>query len=167
MKRIKLLKILTFVILILPTAFILSACGNDESLKTFENITFINQIIDYDGQEHEIVIAGELPQGTNVAYENNKGTAGVYDAKATLTLEGYKKLELTAKLTINKLNYDMSNARWDYENEFTYNGVEQTVEVVGLPQGVKAQYSDNAKIDAGSYVATAQLIYDKVNSLGD
>lgn len=61
----------------------------------------------------------------------------------------------------------MSNARWDYENEFTYNGVEQTVEVVGLPQGVSAQYSDNAKIDAGSYVATAQLIYDKVNSLGD
>lgn len=164
MKRIELLKILTFVILILPTAFILSACGNDESLKTFENITFINQTIDYDGQEHEIIIAGELPQGTNVAYENNKGTnAGVYDAKATLTLEGYKKLELTAQLTINKLNYDMSNARWDYENEFTYNGVEQTVEVVGLPQGVSAQYSDNAKIDAGSYVATAQLIYDTQN----
>lgn len=164
MKRIKLLKILTFVILILPAAFILSACGNDEGLKTFENITFINQTIDYDGQEHEIVIAGELPQGTNVAYENNKGTnAGVYDAKATLTLEGYKKLELTAKLTINKLNYDMSNARWNYENEFTYNGGEQIVEVVGLPQGVNAQYSDNAKIDAGSYVATAQLIYDTQN----
>ena len=46
MKRIELLKILTFVILILPTAFILSACGNDESLKTFENITFINQTIE-------------------------------------------------------------------------------------------------------------------------
>ena len=71
MRKIKLLTMLAFVVLILPAAFILSACGNDESLKTFENITFIDQTIDYDGQEHEIVIAGELPQGTNVAYVNS------------------------------------------------------------------------------------------------
>ena len=128
MKRMKLsIKIIAMIMLILPLAFMLSACG-DNDLKTFENITFTNQTVDYDGQEHEIVLNGELPQGVNVVYENNKGTnAGVYNAKATLTLEGYKTLELTAKLTINKINYDMSSVQWDYENAYTYNGNEQSV----------------------------------------
>lgn len=165
MKRIKLLKILALVVLILPMAFIFSACGEDESLKIFANITFTSQTIDYDGQEHEIVIAGELPQGTNVVYENNKGTnAGVYSAKATLSLEGYKTLELTANLTINKLNYDMSNTRWDYGNEFTYSGNEQVVEVVGLPEGVTVkQYSNNRNKNAGSYSASVEFNYDTIN----
>lgn len=164
MKRMKLLKVLSLIVLVLPIAFMLSACGGDD-LKTFENITFTNQTVDYDGQEHEIVLNGELPQGVNVVYENNKGTnAGVYNAKATLTLEGYKKLELTAKLTINKINYDMSSAQWDYENTYTYNGSEQTVEVVGLPQGVSVkQYTNNTKTNAGDYTANVEFNYDTVN----
>ena len=165
MKRMKILKILALIVFVLPFAFILSACGDNDNLKTFENITFANQTIDYDGQEHEIVLDGELPQGVNVVYENNKGTnAGVYNAKATLTLEGYKTLELTAKLTINKLNYDMSTAHWNYESEFVYNGSEQSVEVLGLPQGVTVkQYQNNAKTNAGNYTASVKFNYDTVN----
>ena len=165
MKRMKILKVLALIVFVLPFAFILSACGDNDNLKTFENITFTNQTIDYDGQEHEIVLDGELPQGVNVVYENNKGTnAGVYNAKATLTLEGYKTLELTAKLTINKLNYDMSTAHWNYESEFVYNGSEQSVEVLGLPQGVTVkQYQNNAKTNAGNYTANVEFNYDTVN----
>ena len=165
MKRMKILKILALIVFVLPFAFILSACGDNDNLKTFENITFANQTIDYDGQEHEIVLDGELPQGVNVVYENNKGTnAGVYNAKATLTLEGYKTLELTAKLTINKLNYDMSTAHWNYESEFVYNGSEQSDEVLGLPQGVTVkQYQNNAKTNAGNYTANVEFNYDTVN----
>lgn len=165
MKRMKILKVLALIVFVLPFAFILSACGDNDNLKTFENITFANQTIDYDGQEHEIVLDGELPQGVNVVYENNKGTnAGVYNAKATLTLEGYKTLELTAKLTINKLNYDMSTAHWNYESEFVYNGSEQSVEVVGLPQGITVkQYQNNAKTNVGNYTASVEFNYDTVN----
>lgn len=165
MKRMKILKVLALIVFVLPFAFILSACGDNDNLKTFENITFANQTIDYDGQEHEIVLDGELPQGVNVIYENNKGTnAGVYNAKATISMEGYKQLVLNAKLTINKLNYDMSGAHWDYENEFTYNGSEQSVEVVGLPQGVTVkQYQNNAKTNAGNYTASVKFNYDTVN----
>lgn len=164
MKRMKLLKVFALIVFVLPIAFMLSACGGDD-LKTFENITFTNQTVDYDGQEHEIVLNGELPQGVNVIYENNKGTnAGVYNAKATLTLEGYKKLELTAKLTINKLNYDMSGAQWNYENAYTYNGNEQSVAVVNLPQGVTVkQYQNNTKTNAGNYTASVEFNYDTVN----
>ncbi|MGN1222840.1 MAG: DUF5050 domain-containing protein [Christensenellales bacterium] len=165
MKRMKILKVLALIVFVLPFAFILSACGDNDNLKTFENITFANQTIDYDGQEHEIVLDGELPQGVNVVYENNKGTnAGVYNAKATLTLEGYKTLELTAKLTINKLNYDMSTVHWNYESEFVYNGSEQSVEVLGLPQGVTVkQYQNNAKTNAGNYTASVKFNYDTIN----
>ena len=165
MKRMKILKVLALIVFVLPFAFILSACGDNDNLKTFENITFANQTVDYDGQEHEIDIAGELPDGVSIVYENNKGTnAGVYNAKATLTLEGYKTLELTAKLTINKLNYDMSTAHWNYESEFVYNGSEQSVEVLGLPQGVTVkQYQNNAKTNAGNYTASVKFNYDTVN----
>ena len=165
MKRMKILKVLALIVFVLPFAFILSACGDNDNLKTFENITFANQTIDYDGQEHEIVLDGELPDGVSIVYENNKGTnAGVYNAKATLTLEGYKTLELTAKLTINKLNYDMSTAHWNYESEFVYNGSEQSVEVLGLPQGVTVkQYTNNAKTNAGNYTASVEFNYDTVN----
>ena len=157
------IKIIAMIMLILPLAFMLSACG-DNDLKTFTDVVFANQTVDYDGGEHEIIIAGELPDGVSIVYENNKGTnAGVYNAKATLTLEGYKTLELTAKLTINKLNYDMSTAHWNYESEFVYNGSEQSVEVLGLPQGVTVkQYQNNAKTNAGNYTASVKFNYDTV-----
>ena len=167
MKRMKLsIKIIAMIMLILPFAFMLSACGDNESnLNTFTNVVFANQTVDYDGEEHQIVVSGELPDGVSIVYENNKGTnAGVYNAKATLTLEGYKTLELTAKLTINKLNYDMSGAHWNYENAYTYDGNEQSVIVEGLPQGVTVkQYTNNAKTNAGNYTASVEFNYDTVN----
>ena len=167
MKRMKLsIKIIAMIMLILPFAFMLSACGDNESnLNTFTNVVFANQTVDYDGEEHQIVVSGELPDGVSIVYENNKGTnAGVYNAKATLTLEGYKTLELTAKLTINKLNYDMSTAHWNYENAYTYNGNEQSVAVVNLPQGVTVKkYQNNTKTNAGNYTASVEFNYDTVN----
>ena len=164
MKKIKLFKIIALIIFVLPIAFLLSACG-DNDLKTFTDVVFANQTVDYDGGEHEIIIAGELPDGVSIVYENNKGTnAGVYNAKATISMEGYKQLVLTAKLTINKLNYDMSGAQWNYENAYTYNGNEQSVAVVNLPQGVTVkQYQNNTKTNAGNYTASVEFNYDTVN----
>lgn len=160
------IKIIAMIMLILPFAFMLSACGDNESnLNTFTNVVFANQTVDYDGEEHQIVVSGELPDGVSIVYENNKGTnAGVYNAKATISMEGYKQLVLNAKLTINKLNYDMSGAHWNYENAYTYDGNEQSVIVEGLPQGVTVkQYTNNAKTNAGNYTASVEFNYDTVN----
>lgn len=163
----KSIKVLLLALFIIPTSIIIfSACGDNESnLNTFTNVVFANQTVDYDGEEHQIVVSGELPDGVSIVYENNKGTnAGVYNAKATISMEGYKQLVLNAKLTINKLNYDMSGAHWNYENAYTYNGNEQTVIVEGLPQGVTVkQYTNNAKINAGTYTASVEFNYDTVN----
>lgn len=167
MKRIKFsIKIIAMILLVLPIVFLLSACGEeDDSLQTFTDVVFLDKTVDYDGQEHEIIISGELPTGVSIVYGNNKGiNAGVYNAKVTISMEGYKKLVLTAKLTINKINYDMSRAHWDYESAYTYNGNEHSVMVVGLPQGVTVkQYRNNKKIEAGTYTASAVLNYDTTN----
>jgi hypothetical protein len=59
----------------------------------------------------------------------------------------------------------MSNVTWVYDsqNPFVYTGAKHTVELVGLPDGVSANYQDNSKVDAGTYTATATLVYDKVH----
>ena len=71
MKRMKLsIKIIAMIMLILPLAFMLSACGDNESnLNTFTNVVFANQTVDYDGEEHQIVVSGELPDGVSIVYE--------------------------------------------------------------------------------------------------
>ena len=134
--------------------------GSDITGVTFEDLT-----VDYNGQEHEITVNGTLPQGANVAYVSNKGVnAGTYNATATVTCKGYNTLTLNAVLKINKINYDMSNAMWDYLQAFTYDGEVKAVNVTGLPDGVTVKsYTDNSKTDAGAYVAKVVLNYDAVN----
>lgn len=64
-------------------------------------ITFTDKIVSADGSEQSVVIAGELPAGTSVAYENNKGTdQGTYHATATITGSNYETLVLNASLII-------------------------------------------------------------------
>lgn len=171
-------KILLFVLIVLPLAIILSACGGgatsvsddspqNEEQNTFVNISFASQTLDYDGQEHELLIAGTLPEGANILYQNNVATnAGRYNATATISLEGYETLILHAELTINKIDYDMTNAHWEYntQNEYVYNGSAQSVEVVGLPQGVTVnRYTNNTATNAGLYTASVELSYDTTN----
>lgn len=176
MKKIKnCFKILFVAMFLMPIAFLLSACGaeggsNDEGdaevgLQTFSEVSFVDANYDYDGEEHEIVVGGVLPQDVHVEYSGNKGVnAGEYFATATLSLEGYKTLTLHAKLTINKLNYDMSNAKWNYVNPFEYDGTEKRVIVEGLPDGVAVKsYSDNKATNAGKYCASVEFDYDETN----
>lgn len=51
----------------------------------FSNISFDSVAYIYDGEEHELLIEGELPIECNVVYNNNVGTEmGVYKATATI-----------------------------------------------------------------------------------
>ena len=102
MKKLKGILLLLFTLVC--GLMIFAACGEEggnEDLKTITGITFTDKTVTYDGNEHEITVTGTLPDGVTVSYSNNKGTAvGTYAATATLSGEGYKKLELTATLTI-------------------------------------------------------------------
>ena len=139
----------------------------DPAKKDIEGITFSSAEFTYDGTEKTITVTGTLPEGVICSYENASGTdAGVYEAKATLSGEGYNTKQLTATLTINKASYDMSNAKWSYTDSFVYNGEEKSITVVGLPEGVTVkEYSNASATDAGSYTAKATLSYDEKNYL--
>lgn len=163
--KIILLMLLACVMLIAVVAIV--ACGPSTPVdKTIEGVTFDNVTVDYDGQEHAVTVKGSLPDGANVSYEGNKGTnAGVYNAKATVTCQGYKTLTLTATLTINRVSYNMSAVQWDYTQAFTYDGTAKTVTLGGsLPQGVTVKaYTGNTATDTGSYTAKVSFNYDAVN----
>lgn len=168
MKR-KLLSILVALFLICTVAFTFTACGDSSDgapqNKDITGITFVDETYDYDGTEKTLLVTGELPDGVSVSYTNNTGAnANVYNASAVLSGQGYNTLTLTAKLTINKINYDMSGAAWDYSEPFTYNGTEKEVKVIGLPNGVTVKsYSNNTKTNAGEYTASVTFNYDSVN----
>ncbi|MDD6902628.1 MAG: hypothetical protein PUI94_01950 [Eubacteriales bacterium] len=73
---------------------------NDPDLKNFTGISFDNGNFVYDGNEKSIT-ASNVPDGANVAYANNSATdAGVYNATAKITKDGYNDLTLKATLTI-------------------------------------------------------------------
>lgn len=131
---------------------------------TITGVTFEGKTVTYNGEEHTVTVAGTLPTGVSVTYENNKGAnAGTYTATATLSGEGYVTLVLNATLTVERAVYDMSGAAWTAGN-FTYTGSAQGVTVTGLPSGVTvADYTDNEKTDAGKYTAKVSFNYDTVN----
>jgi len=96
------------------SAFYAAATGTVEltvgkALINMSGVTFSGKVVDYDGEEHEIVITGTLPANVTVTYEFNKGTeAGTYAAKAKFTYTGanaanYEAIpDMTATLIINE-----------------------------------------------------------------
>lgn len=94
--------IIITVVVVFMLAMSLVACTNDEELKDFTGITFIDVTVTYDGEEHIITCNG-VPAGAKATYTNNKGTeVGEYNATAVISMDGYNTLTLNAKLTIVK-----------------------------------------------------------------
>ena len=67
----------------------------------FSGIVFNNATFIYDGAEKTIIVSGQLPAGTNVAYTGNRRTeVGTSLAQATLTNPNYNTRTLNASLII-------------------------------------------------------------------
>ena len=138
-----------------------------DGAKQFTDITFTDKTVTYDGTEHSIVIAGELSNGTKVDYTNNTGTdAGVYNATAALSGEGYESKTLTAKLTVNKADIPADGITFA-DGVAEYDGKPHTLQIVGnLPQGVVCEYLyDGEKTDGATTVGshTVQCILSGKN----
>ena len=132
-------------------------------------LTWDNLVLIYNGKgQLPTVIATGLVDGDvcTVTVDGSKINVGNYTATATSLSNANYKLpaQVTTEFVIEKATFDMSNAKWDYENAFTYDGTEKAVTVIGLPDGVKVEYTGNTAINAGeSYTASADLIYDSSN----
>lgn len=168
------------VILAMACVTAVSACGDDESGGSGNNpppveppdkqeitgITFTGETVDYDSHKHMIYIAGNVPQGVSVAYTVNgqpfdgATDAGSYIVKATLSGTDYNTKELTATLTINKI--EMTGITFAGET-VDYDSRKHMIYIVGnVPQGVSVVYTVNGQpfdgaTDAGSYTVKATL----------
>ena len=109
---------------------------------TFEDVTTV-----YDGTMHEITVSGTLPEGVTAVYKNNRGTdAGIYDATAILTGEGYRTKVLTARLTVSRAQY--SGLLFE-SAEIGYDGLAHLPVLSGAPSGAEVVYTVDGKPTAG------------------
>lgn len=119
----------------------------------------------FDGEEKHVELAG-LPDTVRVTYTDNRAmNAGEYEAMASVEAKDPANYETPAPVSgcwwhIEKASYDMSQARWDYDGEFVYDGKEKSVKLTGLPDGVRVEsYAGNKGTEAGGYTAEARLRY--------
>ena len=92
--------------------------------------------------------------------------AGEYTVTATFTGDSanYNAIpDMTAKLTIAKADYDMSDITFE-DGSFTYDGQAHSLVISGtLPTGVSVTYAGNDKTNAGEYTVTATFVGDYAN----
>ena len=170
MKITKIIGIALSLILVFALALSITACKEDNKTddpqpnedSEITGVSFTDKTVTYNGQEQKIEVTGTLPEGVSVSYFGNVGTnAGVYNATATLSGEGYQTKILSATLTVEKANITGVSA----ENlTVTYDGTEKTLQLVGeLPEGVSVTATHNIATNAGEYTATFTLRGENYN----
>ena len=131
------------------------------SKKTYDMsaVVFANVTVTYNG-EPQSIFATNLPEGVAATYDGNGMTdAGVYTVTAHFKGDekNYKPIpDKTAKLTIEKAEYDMSAVIFANVT-VTYSGEPQSIFATNLPEGVAATYDGNGMTDAGVYTVTAHF----------
>lgn len=125
-----------------------------EAKKEFTGVTLESKSFDYDGKYHSLEVSG-APENTNITWTNNSQiNVGVYDVTAKLTKTGYNDLTLTAKLTINAI--DFTNLIFESKS-FEYDGKAHSLIVENAPSGSSISYSGNNKTAVGTYTVTATV----------
>lgn len=129
------------------------------------SITISGNIHTYDGTPKSVTVTVnpnivtqylvEYKQG-NAAFSTTKPVnAGVYDVKVTISQAGYTGLQL-GTLTINKATITgvtFPSVEVDFDNSL------KTILISGtLPSGATVSYTDNAKIQAGTYNSSATIL---------
>lgn len=106
---------------------------------------------------------------------NNVNQSGYYSCEVSITFtdESLTNAPCIKTLIADKNNiisvnikpyiYDTSNIRWDYSNAISYDTQTHTVKLINLPDGVTASYTNNSNSTIGTYIASAELIYDDMN----
>lgn len=142
---------------------------NQPELLEFENISFDDLTVDYDGNVHSITCKG-LPEGASVSYTNNSQKEdGIYDAKAVVSKEGYKTKTYEAKLIINLTPERVVEARANSVASAQQN-YDFNINLAGTVYGVMAQgnydgsyrYNSNTQALTFKRVTSGSLLYDAI-----
>lgn len=139
-------------------------CGESVPVtkQDFQGITFNNQTVTYDGNEHSIYVEG-APSFATVSYTGNGVIeVGQHLVQATITALGYNTKVLSAFLTIEALTF----AGITFTSQtFTYDGNPHSIEVVGLPSFASVSYKNNNKTSIGTYKVEAIITAPNYNTL--
>ena len=123
-------------------------------------IVFEDKTVKYDQDFHGIYFDGNLPSFVDYSYGDNAFIdAGEYTVVLHLFTPdsvNYEPIpDMTAKLTIEKADYDMSNVSFD-NLVAEYDGTQKEALIKGnLPGKVSVSYENNTQTEAGTYVAKA------------
>ncbi|MDE7075972.1 MAG: hypothetical protein K2O62_01475, partial [Clostridia bacterium] len=117
------------------------------------SVTFDDVTVTYDGQPHTIAIDGEVPGWITVTYYKEDGTtvftdatnvadSGKVIARFTHSDSEYADIpDMTATITINPADYDMSGITFEDKTEI-FNGTAYTLVIGGdLPAWITPSYS--------------------------
>lgn len=142
---------------------VLVGCKSKTSTKTYDmsSVSFNDETIEFDNQNHALEITGTLPEGVSVSYsENTFKEVGVHSITASFTGEkGYEAIpDMNATLTINKKELSLDKTSYSLK----YNEEVQTINPIingtlnDLPVEYTIDYSNEIK-EVGNYTATVSL----------
>ena len=125
-------------------------------LLDFDDIKMEDVTVDYDGKSHTISPTG-YPEGTKVTYKGTSSyiNAGTYNITCTLSKDGYHDKEVSAKLTINKV--EMQGLKFEDDLAF-YDGKSHSIKVSGAPSGSTITYKRTN--GSGTNTFTAKGTYE-------
>ena len=192
MKKKILMLVMAFAI-ILPAAFLLSACGGkdnppevtetgisvyidgteaNEQFNTIEicygDYTDISEMIN---SKLSVIVNYSDETTNNLIYGDGGYAISGLPQNLNANEQGYN-LTLTYKnfnkdliLVIHKANIDFTNVGWSYDDSypFTYDGEEKSIELFNIPDNVEVTYENNKATNAGTYNAIATVEYDENN----
>ncbi len=120
-------------------------------------VKFSKKEVTYNGQEHELLLEGELPLGVTATYKNNKATnAGIY--KASVKLEGDNYITSTRSNELIILPADITQLVELKSQSFIYDGKPKSLAVTGeVPQELTLTYANNTHTAIGNHIVTATL----------
>ncbi|MFI3252555.1 MAG: leucine-rich repeat protein [bacterium] len=121
-------------------------------------LSFNDKEVTYDGNEHYILLDGELNSNLEVVYENNgQINFGTYNVIAVIKENDKEVASLSATLSIKAAEMDIDNITLDSKT-VTYNGQIQSLELNGeLNDDITITYLNNENINFGVYEVTVKL----------
>ena len=167
MKKIFLLCFVPFLLASCGTANNTNASNSSSSTvvtpSDFEDVYFDDLSVVYDGSSHILNEVRGAPEGTQITYTGREAhtNVGTYTATALLSKDGYNNKTLTATLTISKASFE--NITFESAS-FDYDGLAHSIYVSVAPSFATVTYSNNGKIEIGSYTVTATIKADNYNT---
>ena len=135
----------------------------EQKVISLDGIVFHKTEVTYDGQPHDAVIEGELPEGVSVTFEGNgKVNWGAYRVVAYFAADDYPNETvnvswLAAILLINKYEFTGEDVVFE-DVSLDFDHTEHSLAVQNLPAGVGVEYTNNDKLYAGVYTVTAHFV---------